>query len=340
MAKRIFITQVNNYFGSMLADHFLQKGDEVVGFVDIDSESTPIFDHFNISGRCSLVYGDLADKVQIKDLLAGSMADLVVHQPAIGSLASSRVDAEKAMTTSTNSTLAILESLKTTASIRAVLLVSSDKVYRNSESSGSSGDEYLSEFSVVEPSDYTTTARLLAENILETYRKNEFPTKKFHLHKIRLATVRLGGALGPGDLNADSLVHKLCRSLLFGETISIKNPNSLRQWTSIVDQINGVDLLVNAMLAGDKISSVYNLSADNNMTVLELLKLLEVVTGKNANYSTGEKLLASLSRHKKINSQLACQQLGWTPENTLEKALLEAFNWYKEFYSAQNSATL
>lgn len=338
--QRIFITQVNTYLGATLADYFLSAGAEVIGCVVDKTENSPLYDLLNIPGRIQLFFLDTKNPEVLTQALNNSLASLVVHLGEVGSLISPKDGASDLLTESVQTNLAILENLRVTGTIRGLIYLGSDKVYRKKDADGNSIEGPLREESPLGASDILSTSRLLGENLVETYRHNFFTNEKFHLHKIRLVTLRLGGVFGPGDLSEASLVHQVSRSLLFGESLTIKNPNSLRQWTFVKDQVRGISKVAQKIFAGDKMSPVYNISSPGSFSVAEIIEKLSQVSGKVAEYSTSKSPLASVSRHREQNSELALKELSWAPENTLENALLETFNWYKEYYSTQKSDTL
>lgn len=338
--RRVFISQVNSYFGAALADYLLRQGCQVTGFVDETTENSAYFDLLNIPGRISLVFGKLSDSNSMSMALEDSFSEFVIHLGVMGSLSSAKVNPQNIFTSSVESTVGILENLRNTGTIRGLIYVSSDKVYRSKNDQGEYHTQALKETSALAASDFTTTARLLAENILDSYRLNVFPSEKFHLHKIRLVTLRLGGSFGAGDLSESSLVHQICRSILFQEPLVIKNPSSLRSWTYIQDQLLGIAKVMSLVFEGQKISPIYNLCNPGQSSVAEIVKVLESISGKVANSNISSTPLASISRHREQNSDLALKELQWQPETSLEKSLQETFKWYKEFYSAQKSDTL
>lgn len=338
--RRVFITQVNSYFGAALADFLLQQGCQVTGFVDESTENSAYFDLLNIPGRISLVFGQLSDSSSVNQALENSFSEIVIHLGVMGSLSSGKVNPQKIFVSSVESTLGILENLRNTGTIRGLIYISSDKVYRSTDDQGNYHTQSLTENAALAASDFTTTARLLAENIIDSYRLSVFPSEKFHLHKIRLVTLRLGGSFGPGDLSEKSLVHQISRSILFQEPLIVKNPASLRSWTYLQDQFLGIRNTMSLLFQGQKMNSAYNLCRPGQVSVAEIVSILEAISGKSANSNISTASLASISRHREQNSELAFKDLQWQPENSLEKSLQETFKWYKEFYSAQKSDTL
>ncbi len=339
-ARRVFITQVNSYFGAALADYLLNQGCQVAGFVDESSENSVYFDLLNIPGRIALTFGRLSEANSVSAALESSLSEVIIHLGVLGSLSSSKVNPQKIFTESVESTVGILENLRNTGTIRGLIYISSDKVYRSTNDQGQYHNQSLTETAALAASDFTTTARLLAENILDSYRLNVFPSEKFHLHKIRLVTLRLGGGFGAGDLSEGSLIHQICRSLLFQEALVVKNPSSLRSWTYLQDQFLGIAQAMSLILEGKKLNFAYNLSSPGQSSVADIVRILEKISGKVANSNIPSTPLASVSRHREQNSELATQELLWSPAFSLEKALQETFKWYKEFYSARKSDIL
>ncbi len=334
--KRVFITCPTGFLGAWLVQTLLDSGSQVFGFGEPASTSPNLFDLKNLGQKISMTYGDMRDESALREALQFAQADVVLHLGESGLISDLGKRPLETFAKAALGTATLMELMRETASVRSLVVVSSDKVYARK----SSGVD-LAETDAVAPSAILPTAKLCAEMIALSYRQSFFAPEKYNKHKIAVATARMGSAIGGGDFTEHALVPQAVQAFVAGNSFDLKNPQSVRPWIHVQDQVAGLMCLAEALYErGPKLAPTYNFAAKDTSTVGEVAQALAVAWGENAQVNLGEGSKSSLSVHANLDSKLAQSDLNWKVQRNLTDALKETIHWYKEFYSSRTSATL
>lgn len=330
--KRVLLTYPNSFLGAWTALALEHFGAQVFGFAEEAAAVPNLFDLTNLAQRISMTYDDLRDETLFRQVLQFAQADVVIHGGEMGLLKEAEKKSLEIFTKSVLGTATLMELLRETGSVRSVVVLSSDKVYaRNPE------NKLLSENDKVAAGDILPTAKLCSEFIALSYRNTFFAPEKYNKHKVAVASARLGGGFGGGDFSEGSLIPQAVQSFLNHKSFEIRNPNSVRPWIHILDQVAGVLSLAEALYnKGPKLSEAYNLGAAEYETVGEVMKEFSQAWGTTWSSVTVENSSAakgSLSLHGQLDSTLAKIDLGWEPRWDLSTALLKTAQWYQTYHS-------
>lgn len=283
-----------------------------------------------------MTYGDMRDESALREALQFAQADVVLHLGESGLISDLGKRPLETFGKAALGTATLMELMRETASVRSLVVVSSDKVYARKNA-----NEDLNEADAVAPSAVLPTAKLCAEMIALSYRQSFFAPEKYNKHKIAIATARIGSAIGGGDFTEQALIPQAVQAFVAGNSFDIKNPQSVRPWIHVLDQVAGLLSLGEALYErGPKLAPTYNFAAKECSTVGEVAQALARYWEENARVNLGEGSKTSLSVHANLDSKLAQSDLNWKVQRNLTDALKETIHWYKEFYSARTSATL
>lgn len=334
--KRVFVTYPTSFLGAWVVRTLLAEGAQVFGFGEAPLTTPNLFDLENLGQKISMTFGDLKDESSLRQALQFAEADVLLHLGESGLLRDSE---NRPVETFANAMLGaanLMELLRETGSIRSVVVVSSDKVYQRKVDVAA-----YSENDSVGAGAILPTAKLCAEFIALSYRQSFFSPDKYNKHKIALATARIGAAIGGGDFTTQALLPEIVKSFVANEIFDIRNPQSVRPWIHVRDQVRGLLLLAQGLFEkGPKLAPSYNLGAAECNSVGEVARLAAEVWGEQASSLLRLELKPTPSVHGELNSERAATDLGWTAEYDLKKSLKETVQWYKEFYSSGKSAIL
>lgn len=333
--KRVFLTFPTSFLGSWTALSLQQLGAQVFGFSPEAPTSIPnLFDLSNLAQNISMTYGDLRDQESLRQALNFAQADVVLHLGESGLLKGAQENPLDTISKSVMGTATLMELLRETASVRSVVVVSSDKVY-----AANSGNEAHSEADKVSAErGIFPAAKLCSEWVALAYRSSFFNPEKYNKHKVAVATARLEAGIGGGDFSEGSLIFDVIRTSMEQKSLSLRNPNSVRPWIHVFDQVNGLLKVAEALyVKGPKIAATYNLGAVESKSVGEVVAELVGLCGssKDCHLSLKENSLPSI--HGKLDISLAQRDLGWSPQWKLSQSLPEISLWYKSFYSGKYS---
>ena len=151
-------------------------------------------------------------------------------------------------------TVHLLEAVRKTPSVRAVVCVTTDKCYQN--------QEWIWPYRETDPLggyDPYASSKACAEIVSAAYRSSFFPIDRLHEHHVALATARAGNVIGGGDWSEDRLIPDLVRGFVSGQPVLIRRPNAIRPWQHVLESLHGYLMLAEELLAQRaKFASSYN----------------------------------------------------------------------------------
>lgn len=118
---------------------------------------------------------------------------------------------------------------------------------------------------------------------------------------------------------------------IFGGDYDTPDGTAIRDYFHVVDLAKAHVLALQRMIDGRNTSpyEVFNVGAGRGITVLEIVKAFENVTGVKLNYEIVGRRAGDIEKVW-ADTTLAQKELGWKTESTLEYALLTAWNWEKK----------
>lgn len=324
--KRVFVTSPTSHLGAWTCLSLNLLGAQVFGFGEASADSPNLFDISGLAQKISMTYGDIRDEKSLSDALSFAQSDIVLHLGELGFLFEEDRKSPELIAKSVVGTANLLELLRETASVRAVVVASSDKVYARPATAPSSEDSPLGAYEIL------PTARLCAELVTLSYRHSFFNPEKYNKHKIALATARLGAGLGGGDFAAKSFMREAIESVRGGEAMNLRHPSSMRSWIHVLDQVRGLLMLAEKLIErGPKMAPTYNLGSNSAATVGDALELVKRSwVGSSGNYKLTSQ---SASVHGVLDSGLALKDLGWQPILTVENSIERTVDWYRAYFN-------
>jgi len=118
---------------------------------------------------------------------------------------------------------------------------------------------------------------------------------------------------------------------IFGGDYNTPDGTAIRDYFHVVDLARAHVLALQRMIDGRSKQpyEVFNVGAGSGITVLEIVKAFERVTGVKLNYEIVGRRAGDIEKVW-ADTTLAQKELGWKTESTLEYALLTAWNWEKK----------
>lgn len=328
--KRVFITGHTGFRGSHLALALQKAGAIVFGYSLAPATTPNFFEVANVGDGMTSTFADVRDAQSLNSALDFAQAEVVFHLAGGGGLKESLDKIPEVYSTQVMGTVNLLESLKQTATVRAVVVLTSDKVYRvNIAQNSYTEDDALAGNSPI------SAAKACAELVVQSYLNSVFSTDKYNRHKISIATARMGAVVGGGDFEENSLVYLLAQAAQGGGDLPLRNPNSQRSWLFVDDAIQGLLALAEKLIEkGPKAAGPWNFSAGAG-------GILSVSEFKNAFMESFRGVKAAeldlvnkgVSTHGILNSQKAETELGWSAKYSPIQAAQNCATWYKKYYS-------
>ena len=231
--RRVFLTGHTGFKGGWLALWLAKLGAEVRGYA-LDPSTTPnLFEAAQIGSWMSDRRGDICDVKRLFSSIAQFAPEIVIHMAAQPLVRLSYADPLLTYRTNVMGTANVLEAVRRTPTVRAVVSVTSDKCYENLET-----DHAYREGDALGGYDPYSSSKACAEIVTAAYRQSFFGDGR-----CGIATARAGNVIGGGDWSGDRLLPDLVRGFLSGEAVRIRRPSSVRPWQHVLEPLWGYLLL-------------------------------------------------------------------------------------------------
>lgn len=314
--KKIFLTGHTGFKGTWLSLMLETLGAEVYGY------ALPSATEFYPKAKPGIQKeweGDIRNCELLQEALSETEPDIVIHFASHSNLFRSYEIADYIFDTNVMGVVNLLEGIRRLRDVRAVLIITSDKCYRNLESEEPYGEE-----SVLGAQEPYSASKACQELITECYRNSFFNAQELN---IPIATARASNVLGGGDYNTNHLLPSLLDSFLKGESALIRNPYAVRPWQNVLDALGGYLSLVEKMAESQDGDSRYcgafnfGPNEDGLITVGAMAeKLCRYFPQGVVQVATAEKSVKEAGILK-ISSKKAKEVLGWQPKYTIDDTL-------------------
>ena len=320
--RRVLLTGHTGFKGSWLALWLTELGAAVVG-VALAPDTSP--SHWDLLGLDIAEHRlDIRDDRALASIVADTQPEIVFHLAAQPLVRRSYRDPLETWSTNVMGTANLLDACRQTKSVRAIVVVTSDKCYENQEwSRGYSETDRLGGH------DPYSASKAAAELVAASYRSAFFHAPDAPL----LATARAGNVIGGGDWADDRLIPDLVRSIAARTKLEIRSPNATRPWQHVLESLSGYLLLGQKLIEGHKeFTEGWNFGPgpEANCSVEEVLTRLGARWPEFA-----WQAISAPQPHEAnllyLDSAKAHAKLGWLPVWSLDDALTATADWYRAY---------
>jgi CDP-glucose 4,6-dehydratase len=323
--RRVLLTGHTGFKGSWLALWLTRLGADVSGLA-LAPETTP--NHWDLLGLDMPEHRlDIRDAADVRAALEAVQPEIVFHLAAQPLVRRSYRDPLETWATNVMGAANLLEACRNVQSVRAIIIVTSDKCYENKEwERGYREDDNLGGH------DPYSASKAAAELVAASYRKSFFHAA----HSPLLATARAGNVIGGGDWSEDRLIPDLVRAVAEGAPLEIRSPSATRPWQHVLESLSGYLLLGQRLLEGKKeFADAWNFGPDKegNRRVADVLEALEA-RWPQLRWHTVDAVRPHEAGLLYLDSSKAHEQLGWRPVWSLDEALDATAGWYRSFLAS------
>ena len=334
--KTVLITGNTGFKGSWLAYWLHQMGARVIGYA-LPAPTTP-----NHWGLLDLPVphqtGDIRHLDGLRQTFDLYQPEVVFHLAAQSLVRYSYQHPLETIETNIVGTGNLLECARQTASVRAVVIVTSDKCYYNPEDG-----KPLVETDPMGGYDPYSMSKGCAELVTASYRNSFFNVSQYgKTHQVLVASARAGNVIGGGDWADDRLIPDLIKTTQSGQPVVIRNPEAVRPWQHVLEPLSGYLLLGQRLLEGNTLAAGgWNLGP----LLSDILPVREIVRQARHQWDaiSYQELPAEINPHEAHFLSLDCtkadQQLNWQPVWNTATALAYTIHWYKAYTQNQQIST-
>ncbi|MDE1162454.1 MAG: CDP-glucose 4,6-dehydratase [Acidobacteriaceae bacterium] len=331
--KRVFLTGHTGFKGGWLALWLASKGAIVRGYALDPCTEPNLFTEARVGAVIEDIRGDIRNPALLEPALKDFAPEVVFHMAAQPLVRYSYEDPIGTYETNVLGTARVLDAIRRTPSVRAVVSVTTDKCYENIEDPHHS---YV-ESDPLGGYDPYSSSKACAEIVSAAYRQSFFPTSRIAEHKVAVATARAGNVIGGGDWSLDRLVPDLVRGFLAGESVLIRRPDAIRPWQHVLEPLAGYIALAEHLLSADpaRYATAFNFgpSDDDAQPVGWIVEKMVNFWGDNASWTLDKAESVHEAGYLKLDASRASAELDWHPRLRLETTLEWLIDWYKAWQS-------
>lgn len=325
--RRVFVTGHSGFKGGWLSLWLARRGAVVRGY-SLDPSTDPnLFTVASVGTVVDDVRGDTRDYGGLEASMVEFAPEVVFHLAAQPIVVRSYAEPLTTYSTNVMGTVHVLEAIRKTPSVRAVVCITTDKVYHNQEWVWP-----YRETDTLGGHDPYSASKACAEIVTAAYRSSYFPTQEFEKHGVLVATVRAGNVIGGGDWAAYRLIPDFVRAFTAGNSVLIRRPAATRPWQHVLEPITGYTMLAERLLARQtQFASSFNFGPnyDDAWPVERMADKVVKLWGEGASWVRDSAPAPHEDHFLQLDASRARYELGWRPRLRTENALEWTIDWYR-----------
>lgn len=330
--KRVLVTGHTGFKGSWLSLWLSQMGAEVSGLSLAPDTAPSLHRLLNGDDPTGNDIVDVRDRLAVGARVMATRPEIVFHLAAQPLVRAGYRDPLGTYETNVQGTANLLDALRIAPDVRAIVVVTTDKVYENAET----GRAFV-ESDPLGGHDPYSASKAAAEIVTASYRSSFFTGRK-----IGLATARAGNVIGGGDWAEDRLIPDAVRAWTHGASLDVRRPKAVRPWQHVLEPLHGYLLMAERLWAEPGFASSLNFGPDHGAaaSVGTLLAQARTVFGK------GDMVLGDGSDgpheagYLMLDSSLATQTLGYLPGWNLSETISRTMWWYRHLHAGMPARNL
>lgn len=324
--RKVFLSGHTGFKGSWLSLWLQQMGATVTGYSLQPPSSPNLFELADVATGMQSIQGDLLDVDRLIAAVAEQQPEIVFHLAAQPLVRRSYIAPEETYAINVMGTLHLLEAVRQTPSVKAVVVITTDKCYENHEWCWP-----YRESDALGGYDPYSSSKACVEILTDSYRRSFFSA--VGQRTVAIATARAGNVIGGGDWAADRIVPDIVRAFSKGETLLLRNPLALRPWQHVLEPLRGYLMLAERLYEdGGAFAEAWNFGPETT----EARSVKWIVERFAEGWPGASWSVDSAGQpHEAQLLQLDCSKvrtrLSWRSALTLEQGVELTRQWYQTY---------
>lgn len=320
--KRVFLTGHTGFKGGWLALWLQSMGADVHGYSLTPPTETNFYEVAEVAkGMSASTIADIRDAANFSKAMQLAKPEIVFHLAAQPLVRYSYEQPVETYSVNVMGTVNMLEAVRSTPSVKAVVNITTDKCYENREWLwGYRENEAMGGY------DPYSSSKACAELVTSAYRQSFMESAG-----ISLASARAGNVIGGGDWAGDRLIPDFLRAMDVGEILNIRSPNATRPWQHVLEPVYGYLLLAEQLyINGADFAEAWNFGpADEDAKPVKWIVERMAEMRKNVKWKCDETPQLHEANFLKLDSSKAHNKLKWQPRWQLKTALQKTLEWHE-----------
>ncbi|MCH2211636.1 MAG: CDP-glucose 4,6-dehydratase [Fuerstiella sp.] len=320
--KRVLVTGHTGFKGSWLTCWLQRLGARVCG-IGLSPETDP--NHWDLLDLdCPDIRQDIRDPDRTRAAITESSPEIVFHLAAQALVRRSYRKPIDTWSTNVGGLVNVLDACRQIGSLRAIVVVTTDKVYENREWAWG-----YRETDRLGGHDPYSASKACSELVAASYRRSFFSGTQYPL----LATARAGNVIGGGDWSEDRLIPDLIRAAVRGDVVEIRSPHATRPWQHVLDCLSGYLMVGQRLLEQDRdCATEWNFGPERsgNRQVIDVLHAVKSRLSECA-WNVTDRPQPHEARLLCLDTAKAKDQLQWEPIWSLDEGINATADWYRRY---------
>lgn len=330
--RNVLLTGHTGFKGAWLSLLLHHLGARITA-VSLPPATTPnLFDIARVHDACHEGNAcDIRNTSGLTEIVQNSGAEVILHLAAQAIVRESYSDPLGTISSNVMGTANLLNAARNLPSLKCIVVVTSDKVYKNLERvTPYKEDDRLGGH------DPYSASKAATEIIVDSMRNSFFE------NGVPIATARAGNVIGGGDWSASRLLPDAVRAWTSGQVLEVRNPNAVRPWQHVLEPLCAYLRMAEELATGRQMSNTYNIGP----AMHEALPVKTIVEMAQKSFGRGDTHFADISNgpHEAglltLDSTLIAKELGVVPRWSVQDAVDRTMKWYKGFYAGLDPRNL
>lgn len=327
--KKVFVTGHTGFKGAWLCRMLINAGAEVTGYA-LDPPTDPnLFNMAELKQNMNSIIGDIRNYEKLKSAFDSAKPEIIIHLAAQPIVRESYKNPLYTYETNVMGTANILECARSSSTVKSILNVTTDKVYRNNEWCwGYREDEFLDGF------DPYSNSKSCSELITHSYDRCFFKNQG-----IAVSTARAGNVIGGGDFAENRIIPDCIHAVQNSKEIIIRNPDSVRPYQHVLEAVGTYLMIAQKQYEDMKYADSYNIGPDDKdcISTRQLVELFCKHWGHEAKWvSQAEANSPHEANYLKLDCNKIKSVFGWKPRWSIEKSIEMVCRFSRKLFDNEN----
>lgn len=318
--RRVLVTGHTGFKGAWLAHWLVRLGADVTGLALPPTRKPNLFDLLALERLVRSRFADVRELASVERVVSETRPEVVVHLAAQALVLAGYRAPLETFATNVMGTANVLDASRRGEHVRAVVIATSDKCYRN--------DDRRSAYVEEDPlggNDPYSSSKACAELVSVAYRRSFLEPAG-----VGVATVRAGNVIGGGDWADDRLIPDIVRAIETGTKVVLRHPQATRPWQHVLEPLQGYLQLAERLFEqGNRFAQSYNFGpTETPMRVSDVVEAFYTAFGEAAAWDPALHDFAPEHSSLRLDSARARNVLEWAPRLSTGEAIEWAARWY------------
>ena len=332
--KKVLVTGHTGFKGSWLSLWLQAMGAEVIGYALAPPTNPSLFEVAEVGSGMTSLIGDIRDLDKLQAVFTEHQPEIVIHMAAQPLVRYSYQNPVETYSTNVMGTVNLLEAVRKTPGVKAVVNITTDKCYENREWAwGYRENEPMGGY------DPYSNSKGCAELVSAAYRSSFFNADTYAEHGVALATVRAGNVIGGGDWAQDRLIPDILAAFEQNKLVDIRNPHAIRPWQHVMEPLRGYLTLAEQLyVQGSSFAEGWNFGPNDEdaKPVGWIVEQMAALWGNEAQWQIDTGTHPHEAHYLKLDISKARSRLDWHPALRLNDALKLIIDWSKQRQAGVN----